>query len=122
PEPAVPPEAVPAAEDPVLLLGDVQHLLGEAVAYHAAGDRPAAERSWAAAVRIWSASLAPRIRERDAVRALEVEYAMGRLGDALRSRGGRAGTLHKPLDRALRELEPWLSSPDAGEAPGEGPP
>lgn len=117
--------AATPTDDPVLLLGDLQHLLGEAVAAYGADDLATAERDWTDAVVLWRDQVGPTVRAKDPRKALEVEYALGRLGDQLRRGGQRPAVLHKELDRSLRDLEPWLAvppPPDAGSGVPDGNP
>jgi hypothetical protein len=111
------PPAPAVVDDPALVLGDVQYLLGEAVAAHDVEDQATSERSWGEAVERWRVHLAPRIRARDPVVALRIEYTLGRLGDALKRPGSKAASVHKALDKALRDLQPWLEP--SAQAPAD---
>lgn len=115
--PEVPPEAVLDGPARVELLGDVQHLLGEAVGAHGAGDRVAALRAWDAAYRRFHDHLVRHVRARDPGEALALEYRLGRLRDALAGPRGRPGPAFEALDRELASLRSLL---EGAEAPAEG--
>lgn len=105
------PDPEPAATDPAVvaslqeergaLLSDVQHLLGEAVAQHAAGQHAEAQQAWLLATSVFRDHLLPSIRAADRVAALKLEYDLGRLGQAVARPGGKPAALQKELDRAL---------------------
>lgn len=104
PEPEVP----DAAADPVEILGDVQHLLGQAVAESNAHNRGEAERRWLAAVALMDAHLLDTVRAQDPSKALALEYALGRMGAALRGESGRPTQQYKALDTTLADLRPMF--------------
>lgn len=110
--PEVPAEAVLDGPARVELLGDVQHLLGEAVGAHGAGDHLGALRAWEGAHRRFRDHLLERVRARDPREALELEYRMGRLRAALLDRRGRPGPLFEALDRDLAGLRDELGQQD----------
>ena len=88
-------------DDPGELLSDVQHLLGEAVAQYEAEQRVPAQQSWLLATAILRDHLLEPMRAHDRRAALEIEYRLGRFGDALRRANSRPATAQKALDRAL---------------------
>lgn len=104
-------EPAPVEEvDVAMVLGDVQHLLSQAVGAHGAGDRVRAERSWEVAYDLFRTHLVHRVRDRDPERALALEYRLGRLRDELASRNGRPAKLFEPLDSELAALRLMLDA------------
>jgi hypothetical protein len=91
-----PPQAL-SAHDHNELLTDVQHLVGEAAALHAAERYGDAEGAWVNAWSLFSRHHLPIIQSADPTGAIAIEYEFGRLRAALRER--RAGP--KPVARAL---------------------
>lgn len=112
------PEVEPASEDPAELLEDVRYLLREAVRDHEAGYALEAEQRWGAAVDLWQQHLSARAAGVDRLRALELEYALGRLGDVLKSGKGRAAPAWKRLDDLLLAAESLVVIPEPEPAPG----
>lgn len=89
-----------AEDDPDERITDVQHLLGEAAALHAATRRTKAQATWQVAYDLFREHLLPSLRALDAEQALQAEYTFGRLRRALEARRGRP----KPLARELEDL------------------
>lgn len=115
------PDVPAAVADPVEILGDVQHLLGQAVAESTAHNRGEAERLWLAAVALMDVHLLGHVRAQDPAQALALEYALGRMGAALRGEAGRPTRQYKPLDTALADLRPmFVAIRDAKAEVAEG--
>lgn len=95
-------------DDPGEILSDVQHLIGEAVADHDAGERVAAEQQWILATAVFREHLLAPIRAADPLASLHLEYDLGRLGDAVRRNGGRPSVQLKVLNRALEVQRPVI--------------
>lgn len=114
-----PPDGAPD-DEPGELLSDVQHLLGEALTAHGAGQRTTAERKWTAAHLLWATKLEPAVRAKDPLRALQLGYQFGQLGDDLRRGAGRATAASKELDRALEDVRAWVVSPVDAESTNPG--
>lgn len=112
-EPPVTEEVAPLPEGgaPDALVEDMRYLLREAVRDHEAGLALDAQRRWSAATEAWTRSLAEPVGARDRRLALQVEHALGRLGDVLRSGSGRAGPAWERLDGALGEVLTVLAAP-----------
>jgi hypothetical protein len=101
PEPVVagptPAVSTPAIDDPSELITDVQHLLGETAALHAAERYVEADRTWQSAYNLFQKHLAPTLRLQDPTGTLAIEYAFGQLRSEVQHRSGRP----KPLARSL---------------------
>lgn len=91
----------PLGDDPGELIDDVQHLIGEAAADHDAGERVGAEQQWILATAIFRAHLLAPIRASDKMAALQLEYDLGRFGDAIRRNGGKPAVQQKTLNKTL---------------------
>jgi hypothetical protein len=92
---------VEAQEDRAELLTDVQHLMGEAAAMHAAGRLPEAAAAWDRGYGLWQRHLASPLRTADAAATLSLEYELGRLRVELRSTRGRPKAVAARADRLL---------------------
>lgn len=91
----------PIGDDPGELIDDVQHLIGEAAADHDAGERVGAEQQWILATAIFRAHLLAPIRASNKMLALQLEYDLGRFGDAVRKNGGKPAVQQKALNKTL---------------------
>lgn len=110
-------EAPAPSEDLRELLKDVQHLLGEAAAMHAAGRLREASVAFDRATSLYRRHLAAPLRQGDARATLALEYEIGRLGKELTSPRGRPKGLAGRVDRLLEEQRPALTPPPKPPAP-----
>lgn len=125
-EPATPAEqppkiGTPALDAPGELVTDVQHLLGEAVAFHAAERYTDAEQTWLRAYALFQKHLAAPLRASDATGTLRIEYAFGQLRVELRHRAGRPKALALRLEDHLEQHREALIATLTPPAPAPAP-
>jgi hypothetical protein len=99
---------VEVAEDRAELLTDVQHLMGEAAAMHAAGRLPEAAAAWDRGYGLWQRHLAGPLRTADAAATVSLEYELGRLRVELHTARGRPKAVAARADRLLEARRPEL--------------
>jgi hypothetical protein len=88
-------------DDPLLLVGDVEHLLDRALAERDVGDRVAAGRTVDQAYLHFRRGIRPRYTDADSEVVLEAEYNFGLLSRAVRTRGGNPRVHLVPIRAAL---------------------
>lgn len=101
PEAPPPPPAPP--EDVGELLTDVQHLVGEAAALHAAGRTRDALGAWERSYGIYQRHLAAPLRAKDPTATLSLEYTFGQLRAEVAQERGRPKALAGRLDHELEQ-------------------
>lgn len=77
------------ADDPLLLVGDIEHLLDRAFAERDVGDRVAAGATVDQAYLYFRTGVRPRFAPADQEVLLAAEYHFGLLATAIRKRGGK---------------------------------
>jgi hypothetical protein len=107
--PDAPPPPPAPVEDAGELLTDVQHLVGESAALHAAGRTRDALGAWERAYGIYQRHIAASLRAKDATGTLALEYTFGQLRAEVAQERGRPKALAGRLDHELEQRRPALA-------------